>query len=151
MHWCFCCLQDKTWIKMPILWNYCDALTNFLTNNWWSVFDVVKILRYCLKKLKILRFRIWLLTYEKQDNKFLWQKTVHIYKHVFYAIIFPYPDLHGLFLIYLSYMQKKTNERRHAWNLKKSKLLFSFFFGFFMINNYLQMVGFHNYVLFPQL
>ena len=27
---CFCCLQDKTWIKMPILWNYWDSLTNFL-------------------------------------------------------------------------------------------------------------------------
>ena len=29
-HWCFCCLQDKTWIKMQILWNYWDSLTNFL-------------------------------------------------------------------------------------------------------------------------
>ena len=30
-HWYFCFLQDKTWIKMPILWNYWDSLTNFLT------------------------------------------------------------------------------------------------------------------------
>ena len=76
----------------------------------------------------------------------------------FYVIIFPYPDLHGLFLIYLSYMQKKTNEGRHAWNLKEiqaqdtrkglAQLLFSFFFGFFMIKNYLQMVSFHNYDYF---
>ena len=29
-HWCFCCLRDKMWIKMPILWKYWDSLMNFL-------------------------------------------------------------------------------------------------------------------------
>ena len=29
-HWCFCCLQDKTWIKMPKQFHYWESLTGFL-------------------------------------------------------------------------------------------------------------------------
>ena len=42
-HWRFCCLQDKTWIKMPILWKH-FSITEIILR---SVFDVVKILRLC--------------------------------------------------------------------------------------------------------
>ena len=48
--WCFCCLQDKTWIKMPILWKHFSITEilwrTFWRNIWQSIFDVVKILRY---------------------------------------------------------------------------------------------------------
>ena len=47
--WCFCCLQDKTWIKMPILWKHSVFVfiteilwRTFWHNKWRSVFDVVK-------------------------------------------------------------------------------------------------------------
>ena len=47
--WCFCCLQDKTWIKMPILWKHFSVTVilsqTFWRNIWRSVFDVVKILQ----------------------------------------------------------------------------------------------------------
>ena len=50
--WCFCCLQDKTWIKMPILWKHFSITEilwrTFWRNIWRSVFDVVKILLYCV-------------------------------------------------------------------------------------------------------
>ena len=60
-HLCFCCLQDKMWIKMPkwtifvisFLWkcrmfcfDYWDYLTNFWCNNWQSIIDVVERLSY---------------------------------------------------------------------------------------------------------
>ena len=53
-------LQDKTWIKMPILWNYRDSLTTFWPNKWWFVFDVVKDSSYtnqscCIKE----KLTIW--------------------------------------------------------------------------------------------
>ena len=28
--WCFCCLQDKTWIKMPILWKHTACFFSLL-------------------------------------------------------------------------------------------------------------------------
>ena len=50
--WCFCCLYDKTLIKMPILRNielFTEILWQiFWCNNGWSIFDVVTRLRYWL-------------------------------------------------------------------------------------------------------
>ena len=47
--WCFCCLQDKTWIKIPILWKHFSITEilwrTFWCNIWRSIFGVVKILR----------------------------------------------------------------------------------------------------------
>ena len=53
---CFCCLQDKTWIKMP-KWTIFDTsvyvfvteityLTKIWRNNWWSIIDIVENLCY---------------------------------------------------------------------------------------------------------
>ena len=60
-HWCFCCLQDKTWIKMPILWkhrvccfHYWDS---FDRNNWPSIFDVQKD----STNIALFRVEIWFL------------------------------------------------------------------------------------------
>ena len=65
-HCCFCCLQDKTWIKMPkwtrfetlFLWkhqffcfHYWYYLTKFWRNNWRSIIDLVKRLCYLRVKL----------------------------------------------------------------------------------------------------
>ena len=36
VHWCFCCLRDKTWIKMPILWKHRVCLFSLL-----RFFDVI--------------------------------------------------------------------------------------------------------------
>ena len=61
-HWCFCCLQDKTWIKMPIVWKH-RVFWFFITeilwwtfwrNKWQSVFDIVKDSSYCVIKFLIL-------------------------------------------------------------------------------------------------
>ena len=51
-HCCFCCLLDKTRIKMPNLWDYRDTLTTFWRNKWQSVFDVVKNLCYWWKSIE---------------------------------------------------------------------------------------------------
>ena len=52
--WCFCYLQNKRWIKMPILWKHFFITEilwqTFWRNIWQSVFDVVKILCYCVKE-----------------------------------------------------------------------------------------------------
>ena len=64
-YFCFCCLQDKPWIKMPkwtifeisFLWkhqclccHYWDYLTKFWLDNLRSIGDVVKRLCYVLDK-----------------------------------------------------------------------------------------------------
>ena len=65
---CFCCLQNKTWIKMPnwtiflisskvfvliteIFWK------TFLQNKWRSVFDVVKDSSFCQNKNETYSFK----------------------------------------------------------------------------------------------
>ena len=59
---CFCCYQDQTWIKMPILWKHFSTTEclwrTFWRNIWRCVFDFLKILGYyvffwdCLSKLE---------------------------------------------------------------------------------------------------
>ena len=44
--WCFCCLQGKTWIRVPILWKHFSITEilwqTFRHNIWRSIFDVVE-------------------------------------------------------------------------------------------------------------
>ena len=79
-HCCFCCLQDKTWIKMPILWNYWDSLTNFreLPENWH--FN----LRFVLKTTKtpVFVFITEILWQKFWRNK--WQSIFNVVKNLRY-------------------------------------------------------------------
>ena len=56
-HFCFCCLQDKTWIQMPKRTIFVISSQVFLLiteifwptfwrNNWWSIIEVVEKLCY---------------------------------------------------------------------------------------------------------
>ena len=88
---------------------------NFIEVWWLNLHFYVNINKqsHCHKKIKIYRFkiyrfRIWLLTCEKQDNKFLWQKTVHIYKHVL-CHNFSLPRF-ARFVPYLSFLHAKEDQ-----------------------------------------
>ena len=60
-HWCFCCLQDKMWIKMPIVWKhrvYLFSLLRFFDLIIDSpFFDVVKRVHFWLSRSYKVSFR----------------------------------------------------------------------------------------------
>ena len=76
-YWCFCCLQDKTWIKVPKQTIFLEKQVflftenlwrNLWRNNWQSIFDVVERLSlwhfylfFVFSKSRVNRCRIFVL------------------------------------------------------------------------------------------